>query len=92
MLVLITIGNAGVTPYQWASFHQEARHEINLSGATVLGDWYSAPTAPWQNACWLIEVLPGITDRLREKLGEVGRVYGDRTVAWAEVGGADYLK
>jgi hypothetical protein len=92
VLVLITIGNEGtLSPYQWAAFHQEARHEIDLAGATVHGDWHSAPTAPWQNACFLVEILPGIADRLRECLGVVGRQYGYRTAAWAEVSRADYL-
>ena len=86
VMALIVLGNDGhLSPYGWRDFHIRARQEIEAAGATLCGEWFAAPLALYENASMLIELAPGIADRLKEVLAEVGRDYGPNSLAWYEV-------
>lgn len=52
----------------------------------LVGAWYSAPAAPWQNACWCltVEITHGsLLDHLQVQLRRIARTYGQDSVSWA---------
>lgn len=90
-MALVVIGNVHhVLPRQWSEFHARARAEL-LAGAVIAAEWFTEPLALHQNACWLIEVQPGIVARLKEVLAEVGRDYGHNAIAWYDVCRNEYV-
>jgi hypothetical protein len=91
-MALVVIGNVHhVVPSEWRKFHARAFDEIEHAGAFVAGEWFAEPLAKHQNACWLIEVQPGIVVRLKEMLAKVGRDYGHNAIAWYDVCRNEYV-
>lgn len=70
---------------RWASFHAEVAEMIHLAGAVFQGEWFCSPVALWQNACWCIDVQPGVVERLKGELAVIGAKYGRGAVGWSEV-------
>lgn len=85
--VFIVIANVDdeLTPGRWAKFHSEVAELLRLAGAKFLGEWYCSPISLWQNACWCVDIQPGIAERLQEELAKIGVQYGRGAVAWNEV-------
>jgi len=91
-MALVVIGNVHhVLPREWREFHSRAFTEIEAAGAAVAGEWFNEPLSRHQNACWLIEVQPGIVKRLKEMLAVVGRDYGQNAIAWYDVCRNEYV-
>jgi hypothetical protein len=87
----ISIGNSDdkLTQARWAQFIYEINEEVsNVPGVRLHGEWHSLPLAPWQNACWCIEVNqerhPGTIDHLKEHMARIARYYGQTSIAWAK--------
>lgn len=71
MNVYVSIGNSDdkLTQAEWAEFIEETRDLLLSEAKACHGEWYSLPTAPWQNANWVIEVGGSqVVNRLRKRL------------------------
>lgn len=81
--VVIQIGNSDnkLSQADWSQFIFEAKlviernvHEVHFFGG-------SAIDSPWQNACWVCEVLKGFKPQLESELTECRKSYGQDSVA-----------
>lgn len=84
-VVYIGMGNSDdhLTQREWHDFVSEARHQIGMAG-NILGAWYSEPVAPYQNACFCVE----LSDQerkylLRGVLRKLCTRYRQDTISWA---------
>lgn len=86
LTVYISIGNSDdkLSQVEWAEFVLDVRDALANLAIHRHGDWYSAPGAPWQNACWCIEVRPVMVDDLRARLARIAARYRQDSIAWAE--------
>ncbi len=85
--VYIGIGNTDnkLTQQEWAAFIEDV--EIVLTGLPMHGAWFSRPDAPWQNACWLVDLsekTPGYATDLKVVMGHLAARYNQDSIAWAE--------
>lgn len=89
----VTLGNDNdsLSQARWIRFHDDVVEMITLSGARILGQWYSGPLAPWQGHCFCIEVRVGVVDRLTQELAKIAREYDQPALAWAEAPKTIYL-
>jgi hypothetical protein len=83
MIVYVSIGNSDdrLTQAEWSAFCWQVDnlfHDVEKHGA-----WYSLPAAPWQNACWCVELAIGYVDDLQAALRSLARDYRQTSVAWA---------
>lgn len=87
MVVYVSIGNRNdsLSQYRWASYIAAVAEMLNLAGANFHGEFFSAPVSMWQNACWCVEIQPGIADRLKLELAVIARDYEQDSIVWAEV-------
>lgn len=93
MTVFVSIGNRGdvLVARQWAEFHAEVADMMEAAGAAFQGEWFCSPVAPWQTACWCVDIQPGVAERLKGKLAAVGAKYGRGMIGWSEVATAVIL-
>jgi hypothetical protein len=89
--VYISIGNSDdkLTQGEWAAFVSDL--ERRLLGLVAHGSWFSLPSAPWQNACWMVEVPPERADYIKATLRRLAGVYNQDSIAWAEAD-TEFLK
>lgn len=69
---------------RWASFHDKFTAAVRGLALQVYGDWTSASTDPWQNACVAFEIGYETSERLQRDLAELAAEYGQDSIAWAE--------
>jgi hypothetical protein len=85
--VYIGIGNTDnkLTQQEWAAFVEDV--EVVLEGMPLHGAWFSRPDAPWQNACWLMDISQNssmfISD-MKARLVRLATRYNQDSIAWAE--------
>lgn len=86
MSTYISIGNSDDKLSQglWSAFHHRVNVEVRKASGLVHGHWLSEPSAPWQNACWCVEVDGHQREQLRETLRHVANVYQQDSIAWAD--------
>jgi hypothetical protein len=91
--VYVSIGNSDdkLSQRQWTAFSNLVRAEVRRTSHVIHGEWYSAPDAPWQNACFCVEVGGGNIALLRELLAGVCKGYGQDSIAWAEVPHTEFI-
>jgi hypothetical protein len=84
--VYISIGNPDdkLTQARWSAFHDKVGAAVRGHALQVYGDWASASTDPWQNACICFEIGHETSERLRMDLAELAAEYGQDSIAWAE--------
>lgn len=85
--VYVSVGNSDdrLSQLEWAAFLRDVVIAIRRVARQVYGEWYSAPDAPFQNACVGFalhgsEVLP-----LQGELASLRTNYRQDSLAWAEV-------
>lgn len=85
LIVFIQIGNSDdkLTQAEWASFVQEIRDLFAHKGE-LIGEWFSRPDTPWQNACWMYKIKVADGETLREWLRELAKLYRQDSIAWTE--------
>jgi hypothetical protein len=94
--VFIRIGNSddGLPQAEWSEFVGKVRHVVHNAQAAfdgqVHGEWFSATDAPWQNACWEIELPDEASDRVKPALGLIAETYRQESVAWT-VGVTEFI-
>ena len=83
----ICIGNSDnkLTQQEWAFFIKDVDDFLHPS--VIHGRWFSAPDAPFQNACWCIDTTEASPDALKQvklRLGLLGKRYKQDEIAWTE--------
>jgi hypothetical protein len=83
--VYISIGNSDdkLTQVQWAAFVDAVRAQARHHSWEVHGEWYSAPDAEYQNACFCVVLGDGKAEALQGCLTQVRERYGQDSIAWA---------
>lgn len=86
MNVYISIGNTDnkLTQQEWAEFVEAV--ESVLEGAPLHGAWFSRSYAPWQNACWLMDISqssPVFISDLKASLVHIATRFNQDSIAWA---------
>jgi hypothetical protein len=86
MSVYISIGNSDdkLSQSTWAHFVSDVDGLINGYATMKHGKWFSAADAPWQNACWCIEVSGEAKALLRTALANTAGAFEQDSIAWAE--------
>lgn len=91
MIVYISIGNSDdrLSQSHWASYTEQVRAVLRRHATSVHGEWYSAPDAAYQNACFCIELrgrgVPEKAQLVKMNLGQIRDDFKQDSVAWAEV-------
>ena len=89
MIAYISIGNSDdkLTQQEWADFYATV-DELVVGHSSprgtkirIHGRWASAPTDPFQNACWCIEIDD--PNGLREELRRLTPRFQQDSIAWA---------
>lgn len=95
MFVYVSIGNSDnkLTQRRWSEFVDWVSRLLDTDGMGVVarhGFWLTPSDAPWQGACWCVEVAaPAL--KLRQRLELAAREFGQDSIAWAEVGNTRFL-
>lgn len=81
--VFVSIGNSDnkLTQAEWYEFVAGVIAAMRGHCDTYLGDWYSAPFAPWQNMCCAAEVTPSNIDKLAGWLDRLRVRYKQDSIA-----------
>ena len=91
LTVYASIGNSDdkLSQQRWSVYAQSFVSTIHrhvspryLPGQ-VHGIWYSAPDAPWQNACVCFEATPEQAALVRQDLEELRKHQEQDSIAWA---------
>jgi len=94
MIVYIPIGNSDdkLTQAQWSAFVAEIRQWIRHHADRVHGEWFSAPDAEWQNACWCAELNDvDEASKLRRMVGYLRELNDQDSAAWAVVPETEFI-
>lgn len=88
-MIYVSIGNSDdkLEQRRWAMFVREVDRAIQQAAAQVHGQWFSAPNAEFQNACWGFELREPQDDRrqgLRVVLALIARQFNQDSIAWAD--------
>ena len=83
--VYISIGNSddNLTQADWAQFIHRVRAEVHEAASAIHGQWYSAPDAGFQNACFCIEIDQPQIGYLKAALQLACAEFGQDSIAWA---------
>ena len=94
----ITIGNSDdkLTQNRWSHYVVAvdlAVRDAVSAGAIVHFHGFSPPSAPWQNAMWVVE-LPAdvlVGEHLRSCLRRIARAFYQTSIAWATTEKVEFL-
>ena len=93
----ITIGNSDdkLGQERWSSFVTQVDMALRVDAVSPVarrhGVWFSRPDAPWQNACWCVEVRPECVEELRGRLAQLAGLFGQDSIAWAPAPVVEFL-
>lgn len=84
MIAYISIGNSDdkLTQARWAEFVEQVSDTLHDHTYTRHGEWFSVPSAPWQNACWCVELLPQDAERLKFALADDAKAFDQDSIHW----------
>jgi hypothetical protein len=86
--VYVSIGNSDdkLTQERWALYVMRVRDLLRRHANQIHGEWYSAPDAGYQNACFCIVLRDSdLAEMVKMRLTEIREDYRQDSVAWAEV-------
>ena len=91
MIVYVCIGNSDdkLRQFDWSLFVMEAKNLF--SQVKKHGEWFSAPDARYQNACWCIEIQPNEKEFIQKFLTAMCRSYEQDSISWAEVPMTEFI-
>lgn len=83
---VIQIGNSDdkLPQKTWSNFVLDVQSVIQVNMLTTHFSGTSASSAPWQNACWVVEIpnpVDYILRELREELGVLAEKYEQNSIA-----------
>lgn len=90
--VYITIGNNGdeLSQVQWSNFCEDVNKVVNEFCDYVVGVWFSAASAPNQNACWAFVRVASVDgkreareDLLKRSLAILAGKYKQSEIVWS---------
>lgn len=84
--IYVTIGNTDdkLTQAEWSRFVGDVGTEIADLSQQIQFHGFPPGDAPWQNACWALDIHPVHADELRDHLAELAAKYRQESIAWAE--------
>lgn len=84
--ITIQIGNSDdkLTQKEWSAFCEKVEDLINHDAEHCHFTGYSAGDAPWQNACYVVEVSPARLPIFKECLKLLRSGYDQDSIAWTE--------
>lgn len=95
MIVYISIGNNDdkLSQREWSNFYHDVDADMGTAGygSIVHSAWQSQPSAPYQNACWCIELRAADVPDLKSRLAVAAKYYRQNSIAWAEVSAAEFI-
>lgn len=71
-----------LSQFQWSRFCA-GMADLAASDDNTHFFGYSVPDALWQNGCWVFNIEPPDIERLRYKLEELARTFGQDSIAMA---------
>lgn len=84
--VVVQIGNSDdhLAQTRWANYVREVRAAITPHAAPIWFEGLSPADAPWQNACWVFELISDtqIHAALKGELGRIAAEFGQDAIAW----------
>jgi hypothetical protein len=86
--VYVSVGNSDdkLSQDRWSTFVITVRDYLRRHATEIHGEWYSAPDAGYQNACFCIVLRDGdLAAMIRMRLAETREQFGQDSAAWAEV-------
>lgn len=85
--VYISVGNTdhGLSQPDWSEYTDEIVEAVQEHAELVLGEYYSPPNFPYQNACVAAKITDKQADELRPRLAGIREKYGKACVYWAAV-------
>jgi hypothetical protein len=83
--VYASIGNSDdkLSQQDWARFCEAFANRVNTFASRIYGRWFSAPDAPFQNACVAFEIHDDAIPGLQETLEDAAVRFGQDSIAWA---------
>lgn len=100
MIAYVSIGNSDdkLTQAEWSEYVGKTQaviaNAVSSFDGRIHGEWFSRPDAPWQNACWCVELdMPAehYLVRLKRAFAEVAGIYRQDSIAWAEAPVTEFL-
>lgn len=82
MNAVIGIGNSDdkLTQLQWSNYIEAVAMMINAASYQVYFAGFSDPTAPWQNACWVIHIGDDVL-YLKRQLLNIAKRFNQDSIA-----------
>lgn len=93
LIAYITIGNSDdkLPQHDWANFIRELKAVLSDFVGRTHGEWYSEPTAVWQNMCICREIHRDDVVRLRACLRALRETYRQDSVAFVTAGRTELI-
>ena len=99
MTIIIQIGNTDnkLTQQDWSRYVGEVKSLIENAvlisdGGEIHGTFYSHSDAPWQNACFVIDMDDEKRkEQMKDRLVDIGDSYLQDSTAWTE-GTTEFLR
>jgi hypothetical protein len=91
--IYAAIGNSDdkLSQQDWSRFVTEFISTLRAVADEIHGEWYSAPDAPYQNACCAFTIPDCFVPPLRCTLTNLRKRHGQDSIAWAEVARTDFI-
>lgn len=77
MTLTVLIGNSDdkLTQVEWSNFVRDVGERLKLYSTETHFSGGSAFDARWQNACWVVEIIPEYKDAIRNQLRVIRQAY-----------------
>lgn len=82
--VYITIRNNDdrLTQTEWCHFAAYVDQALRRFCPRIHGAWTSESIAPWQNACWHVDVSRSNMDLLKKRLSVIAKKFRQEGIEW----------
>ncbi len=86
-LAYVCIGNSDdkLTQFEWSLFVADTRAVLRRHSVETHGEWFAAPDAEFQNACWCVAVLHTHRLDLQRDLARLAFRFRQDSIAYADV-------
>ena len=93
LTVYVSVGNSDdkLSQKRWAELLEYVNAAIWAHADQIHGEWFSSPTAPFQNACVCFEISEQSAEDLRDFLAAYADRYGQDSIAWAVADKTEFI-
>lgn len=83
--IYISIGNSDnkLTQVEWRALITLVRSELRKPGVRIIGEWFSLPDEPWQNAVFAFQAGPRQTEWIKDTIARAAPMFKQDSIAWA---------